>query len=107
MPTTTSMQGLPLPVPTDDPNVPDDMSTLALAIEKKLVGVYASVSDRNSKVTTPVKGQVAFLQDTTKFTYWNSSAWVDMVPSQVSITSGSTVPANSVGNNGDLFLKTS
>lgn len=107
MATTTSMQSLPIPQLTDDPNIPDDMANLALAIEKKLVGVYASSTDRGTKVTSPVKGQVAFLSDATKFTYWNGSAWVDMVPTQLSITSGSSVPSNGTGSNGDIFLKTS
>lgn len=107
MPTTTTMQALPLPIPADDPNIPDDMSSLALAIEKKLVGVYASTTDRGTKVTSPVEGQVAYLQDTNTFTFWTGSAWAAVVPAQVSITAGSSVPSGGTGNDGDVFLKTS
>lgn len=107
MSTTTTMQALPLMTPTDDPNIPDDISALALAIEKKLVGVYASTTDRGTKVTSPVEGQIAYLQDTNVFTWWNGSAWTALVPAQVAITAGASVPANSSGNDGDLFLKTS
>lgn len=103
---TTPMQSLPLPEDTDDPAIPDDMMSLALAIEKKLVGVYNNTTDRGTRVTSPVEGQVAYLKDTNSFTFWTGSAWTLMFPAQVAITTGSTVPSNSVGNNGDLFLKT-
>lgn len=103
MPTTTSNQGFPLPVAGDDPNVPDDLNTLALAIERRVVGVYNSTSDRSTRVPAPQEGQVAYLKDSNTFTYYTGSAWAEMFPAQVSITSGTANPTG--GSNGDVYFK--
>jgi hypothetical protein len=42
MPTTTPAQALRVPISTDNPDVVDDMTQLALQIEKRLMGVYAT-----------------------------------------------------------------
>lgn len=105
MPTTTPHQGFPVMVDGDDPNIPEDILSLANAIEKRVMGVYNSVADRSAKITAPQEGQVAFLKDTNSFTYYNGSGWVAMFPDQVSITSGTSVPSNASGSNGDVFLK--
>lgn len=104
MPTTTPIQALPVPISTDDPNITEDMNTLAKAIEKRLMGVYNSIADRNAKITSPEEGQVAYLRDTNSFTFYTGSAWEVMFPAQVSITSGTSVPSNATGVNGDVFL---
>lgn len=105
MPTTTPGQGFPVPVNSDDPNIPEDMTVLALAIEKRVVGVYNSAADRASRVAAPQEGQVAFLKDTNEFTFYDGATWQPMFPKQVTITSGTTVPSNSSGSNGDVFFK--
>lgn len=104
MPTTTPGQAFPVPTSADDPDVPDDLMNLALAIEKRVMGVYASSAARGTAVPAPQEGQVAYLADTNSFTFYNGSAWVAMF-AQVAITSGTTVPSNSSGSNGDVFLK--
>lgn len=105
MATTTPLQSLPVPELTDDPDVVGDMTALAVAIEKRLMGVYASATDRNTKVSSPQNGQFAFLVDTGKMYVYRSSAWNEFPAPQVSITAGSSVPSNSVGNDGDVFFK--
>lgn len=105
MATTTPHQAFPVPTATDDPDIPGDLLALANAIEKRVAGVYASVADRTSKVPAPQEGQVAFLKDTDSWTFYNGSAWAAMFPTPPLITSGTTVPANSSGANGDVFLK--
>lgn len=105
MPTTTTAQEFPVPVSGDDPDVAADLLALANAIEKRVAGVYNSSADRGTKVPSPQEGQVAFLKDTNLWTYYDGAAWVEMFPAQVSITSGTSVPANGSGNNGDVFLK--
>ena len=105
MPTSTPGQAFPVPTTTDDPNIPEDMTNLATAIEKRVVGVYASIADRDSRVTAPQEGQVAFCKDTDSFTYFNGSAWTAMFRQPPSFTIGSVVPSNAAGADGDVFFK--
>jgi hypothetical protein len=106
MATTTPQQGLPVPEATDDPNVAEDITNLALAIEKRLVGVYTSAADRDAKVTAPQEGQVAITKDNDRMFFYSGSAWVQMFPAVVpSITSGTTAPSNATGSNGDVYFR--
>lgn len=105
MPTTTPGQSLPIPVAGDDPNVPDDLNTLALAIEKRLVGVYNNVADRSARVTAPQEGQFAYMKDTNTFAYHDGSTWVGFPTPVPAITSGTTTPSNGSGANGDIYFK--
>lgn len=106
MPTTTADQGLPLPVSADDPDVVADLAAVVAAMEKKLVRTYTSATDRNAKNASPTEGQVAYLLDVNTLTYYTGSAWANMFPPTIpAFTSGTAVPANSVGVNGDVFFK--
>ena len=107
MPTTTPAQALPIPVQADSPDVPRDMSALALAIEKRLVGVYNSASDRDTKTAAAgvQEGMFAFLKDTNAFTFYDGAAWQPAFPTPPAVTSGTTTPSNATGNNGDVYLK--
>lgn len=109
MATTTPMQGLPVPEATDDPNIVDDMTSLALAIEKRLAGIYVSTADRDTKVVAgggPIEGQLALCKDVNKLYAYFDTAWVQIYPPVVpAITSGSAAPDNSVGVNGDVYLR--
>lgn len=105
MPGTTPGQALPVPVVGDDPDVADDMNKLALAIEKRLVGVYASVADRSAKVTAPQEGQFSFLKDTDTFAYYSGTAWVVFPPVGPTFTSSTSTPSNATGANGDVHFK--
>jgi hypothetical protein len=102
---TTPAQGFPVPVAaTDDPDVTDDMSKLAKAIEKRVVGVYATAADRDTKTAAAgvEEGMFAFTKDDDRMWYRSATAWVAWPPT---ITSGTAVPANSAGVNGDVFFK--
>ena len=107
MPTTTPAQGFRIPIGTDDPDVVDDITQLAKAIEKRVMGVYATTAARDSATAAAgvEEGMFAFTQDTDSVWYYSGSAWVKFPPAQPAITSGSTVPANSSGANGDVFFK--
>jgi hypothetical protein len=105
MATTTPQQGLPIPEPTDDPDIPGDIQALALAIEKRLVGTYVNATDRNTKVTAPLEGQYAFLKDTDTLTVWNGTAWVTAFATPPTFSSGTVVPSNASGSDGDVFFK--
>ena len=105
MPATTPGQSLPVPVAGDDPNIPDDLNSLALAIEKRLVGVYNTIADRDARVTAPQEGQFAYLKDTNVFTFYNGTAWAPYPAVAPVISSGTTVPSNASGANGDIYFK--
>lgn len=105
MATTTPAQAFPVMTSTDDPDIPADILALALAIEKRVVGVYNNVTDRNTKVSSPQEGQFAFLKDTNTFTYYTGSAWADAFEQPPTFSSGSTVPSNASGSDGDVFFK--
>ena len=105
MATTTTNQALPIPQTTDDPDVVGDMVALATAIEKKLVMVFNNTTDRNTRVTSPTEGMFCFMKDTNTFLVYDGAAWVNAIGALPAFTSGSTVPANTSGNNGDVFFK--
>ena len=108
MPTTTSNQQWTLPAQTDDPNIVADLATVVGQIEKQVVGIYASVSDRNTRATSPLEGQFAFTKDTNTLYVYDGAAWQQVygisfgtyVPQ---ITSGTGAPSG--GNNGDVYFK--
>ena len=103
---TTPLQLWPIPLSTDDPNVPDDVGGLALAIEKTVMQVYANASTRDSRVTAPTEGMFAFLKGTDTVTYYDGTQWKSWSgAAPPAITYGSTVPPDSSGNNGDVFFK--
>lgn len=106
MPTTTAATGWPLPLPTDDPDVVDDMTKLAQAIEKNAVGVYPTVAERDTKTASVVAhGMFAFTKDTNTLWYRNATAWVQFPPVTPIIRSGTAAPSNAVGINGDVYFR--
>lgn len=105
MATTTPGQSFPVPTLSDDPDIPGDLMTLALAIEKRVVGVYNNVTDRDTRVTAPQEGQVAYLKDSNTFTVYNGSVWTAMFPTPPTFTVASTVPSNVQGSDGDVWFK--
>lgn len=72
----TPKQGLPYPALSDAANGPVAFQNLALAVEGKLVQVYASAADRTAKQTAPTAGMLSFLTDTGRFELYNGTAWV-------------------------------
>lgn len=105
MPTTTPIQDLPVPVGTDDPDVPGDMSALANALEKKLVMVFNNTTDRSTRVSAPTEGMFCYLKDTNTFHVYDGAAWVSAYPTPPTFRSGSTTPSNALGVDGDVYFK--
>lgn len=105
MATTTTNQAIRIPQSTDDPNIVEDIGFVVSDIEKKLVMVFLTVSDRSTRVPAPVEGMFSFLKDTNTFSYYDGSAWQDVIPDLPTFSSGTTVPNNASGANGDVFFK--
>jgi len=54
--------------------------------------VFASATARDASITSPQQGQVAFLKDTNVTTYYNGTAWANL------ITTGMTNPMTTTGD---------
>ena len=108
MPGNTPIQGFRVPVGGDDPDVVDDMTQLALGIEKRVVGVYATTAARDTAVSGRLEeGMFAYTKDNNKLWYYDGAAWQEWKPGSFKIASGSSVPTNADPNyaNGDVFFK--
>lgn len=46
---------------------------------QQTVMYFASTTARGSAITSPVEGMVAYLEDTNTYTFWNGSAWNDLL----------------------------
>lgn len=46
---------------------------------KQAVMYFASASARNSAITSPVEGMVSYLEDTNVYTFYNGTAWIDLL----------------------------
>lgn len=96
-----------IPDANEDPNLPADLLAIAKAIEKRVMGVYATTAARDSATVAAgvEEGMFAFTKDNDSVWFYSGSAWVKFPPAVPAITSGTTVPANSSGANGDVFFK--
>jgi hypothetical protein len=104
---TTPAQQFPVPVNTDDPDIPGDLATLAKAIEKRVVGVYATAADRNTKTGAAgvQEGMIAYLQDSNTITYYDGAAWQIYPTPPPQILNGTTAPLNTLGNDNDVYYQ--
>lgn len=108
---TTGVQSLPYPDNDNPANPPADaplhMRRLAEAVEKRLFAVYNTASDRDTRLSGKLEeGLVAYLKDNNSMHFYTGSAWQQFYPVVVpAILSGTGVPSNAVGSNGDIFLK--
>ncbi len=75
MPTTTTVQGLPVPVAADDVDVPGDMMSLAQAVETKLVMVFANSGARDSAIPAPTDGMLCYVADVGWYQVYDDAEW--------------------------------
>lgn len=96
-----------VPDANEDPAIAYDLLQIAKAIEKRLVGVYATASARDAATSAAglEEGMFAFTRDNNLFYYFDGTSWITYPPTPPSITSGPSVPSNAVGNNGDVFFQ--
>lgn len=105
MATTTGNQQIRVPQSTDDPDVVDDLNKAVTDIEKKLVMVFNSATDRSTRLSAPTEGMLSYLKDTDSYYFFNGTAWTLLVPALPTFSSGTSVPSNGSGANGDVFWK--
>jgi len=96
-----------IPDGNEDPNIAYDLLAIAKAIEKRVVGVYATTAARDTATIAAgvEEGMLAFTKDTDSVWFYTGSAWSKFPPAVPAITSGTTVPTNASGANGDIFFQ--
>lgn len=85
-------------------DVPQFIQNLALDAEKRAVQIYTSANDRTAKLTSPVSGNLTWLQDQRALDVWDGSTWQRVYPFSPRITSGTAVPTGS-GSIGDIHIQ--
>lgn len=100
MPTTDAYgQGISITAPTDPPDMPATAQALAGGLVPRSVMRFASASQRNSTLTSPTAGMVAFLTTEKLFTGYDGSAWVVLAAGSSAWTTVSM--ASGYGHNGN------
>lgn len=102
----TPIQALPYPDENSLINAVDEyIRNVAFALEKKLLMVFASAADRDSKLTAPTEGMLAWLQDVDKLMLRTGTAWVQIYPPVPNFTFGTGAPSTTTGNVGDIYIQ--
>lgn len=78
MTTTTSNQGLTLPVPADGNNVPSHMGLYNAGVENRLVQRYLNTADRTLRNPSPNKGELSYLSTEDRYETYNGTSWVGL-----------------------------
>ena len=106
MPDYTPMQGFPYPIESDDPDIPGDMQALATSVERRVMGVYADASDRDTKIPSPQTGQFAYLAGSNQVTVYTGAGWIDYPEANLQQTHyGTSAPSSGLGNDGDVYFR--
>lgn len=97
--------GSVIPDANEDPNLPADLLAIAKAIEKRVVGIYATNAARDTATTAigPTEGMMCYVVANDTLFIYNGTAWASFPPAQPQITSGTAAPTG--GNNGDVYFK--
>lgn len=72
---TTPLASLPYPDLTDPPNGPAQFLAALAAAEKQEVLRFTTAAARNSAITSPVAGMMAYLTTTDELTLYRSGGW--------------------------------
>lgn len=68
---------------------------------------FATATARDAALTTPVEGQLVWLEDSNKYVYYTGSAWADLLPSTTQTVSDKSANYTIVaGDNGAMIRST-
>jgi hypothetical protein len=99
------IQGFRYPDPNEFlKDVPQFIENLARDVEKRVVMIFTSQSDRSAKLTSPVSGQLTWRQDTQILEVFDGSSYQQIYPAIPNITSGTAAPSGT-GNAGDIYVQ--
>jgi hypothetical protein len=66
--------------------LPLNASELNTYLMKQVVAVFADATARTAAITSPVEGQMTYLESTDQFNYWTGSAWANIIPTAATPT---------------------
>ncbi|UUU22540.1 hypothetical protein [Streptomyces sp. DSM 40750] len=98
----TPLNGLPYPQATDTADVPAHLQSLAEAIDSRTVLRFATATARDTAITTPAPGMVAWLTSPGQLTHYTGTVWAPVAPVPVFLynndagTTTSTTPAETL-----------
>jgi len=95
MPTTTPVQGLPIMQLSDVTNVPLHVQTLAQALEKQLVMVFATSAARTTAIPSPVGGMQSYQQDTKRMEFYTGVNWEPLPGGDLAAVTSATTASSS------------
>ncbi|MDQ1734603.1 MAG: hypothetical protein QOH56_854 [Pseudonocardiales bacterium] len=79
----TTPNALPYPLPSSAPNMPADMQALAVALDHKVIGSFATAAARTAAITAPNVGDLTYRADAAAYESWNGAAWSLLLTSSV------------------------
>jgi hypothetical protein len=94
---TTPEQGWTTPDNTTAPNtLGAKIAALAGVIEKQVVRFFSTAAARNSAVTAPIKGSVAWIDTPGQHTWWTGTAWRPLMTNVVQDIHGTTISGGGI-----------
>ena len=71
----TPISGLNYPLNSQSPNAPAQMADFLGTIDSRLIPIFTNSSVRDTKIPTPVKGQICYLLDVRHYTIYRDGQW--------------------------------
>ena len=115
MPTTSAIQGVPVPTTADPPAIPADMLSHVQYMEKRLVMRFTDATQRDTLIPSGQRenGMVAYLTTPKIFTFYDGTAWGNMVSTLLSpviqnvdsVNSGGQITLKGAGSNASWGVK--
>lgn len=102
----TPKQALPYPLADEKiADINDHIRNLALALDGKVVQVYATQSALATAVPSPSEGMLVYITADNVLQLRVDANWVSIYPSSPAIYSGTTAPASTLGVTGDIYIQ--
>lgn len=98
----TDISGIPYPLLEDAPDIEEAVKPLAEHIDNMVVSRFATTSERDGAVTSPVGGQVCYVGSHGLQLYGNAPGWVPFPGTEVCTLRRNT--AQSIANNTDVAI---
>lgn len=74
-------------------------------IETYSVMSFASMTDLSTRVPSPREGMLSWIRDINELYVYDGSGWRRVWPTSPRIHSGTTLPSNALGQDGDVYFR--
>lgn len=75
---------------TFENGLPLNASELNQYLMSQVIATFANATARDAAITSPAEGQVAYLEGTDVYTWYNGTAWATLIPSEIQYLTGVT-----------------